>query len=211
MNENRNISILLKIIIISFAIIGLVKEVISIPNPQQMFLFYTNITNTLVLISYIGFLYIILKNYKLSEKNKKIYYNWKYIITISIFIVMIIANFILLPLGNMMSDPFDLENLSLHIIVPIVTVIDWFLFDNVDYLDNKSILLTTIPFIIYSAIIYLLALFGNFTFMQGSKFPYMFMDYNLLGVPKVLLINLIMLVAILVIGKGFLKLGKYIK
>lgn len=175
MNIRKNISILLKIIVIVFAISGIY---LSINSSSDSFmggttvLMYFNIQSNIAiaLICLIGLYYML---------SKKDIPNWWYIIkyvgTISITLTGAVFSFVLAP--TMGDLAWNKVNVFTHVIVPIAAIIDFFVIGIDANIKKINVFYTIIPpilYLIYSSIGYVC----KFEFAPGVNYPYFFLNWG---------------------------------
>jgi hypothetical protein len=121
-------------------------------------------------------------------------------ITLYITIVGLVYNAILRFLWAPTGSQKVVDEL-LHLVIPLLVLLYWFLFVPKKTLEFKNIF----PWLIFPAV-YLV-----YTLIRGAFFsfyPYPFVDVNLLGYNKVLLNSFFMLLAFLFFGTLFIGIGK---
>ena len=110
-----------------------------------------------------------------SFMNQVLYY-FKFVATIAITITFLVFFKMLAPLMGM-DYLLSFNNFSLHAIVPILAVVDFFLFDtgiNLDY--PKPLIGGAMP--LYYVIFVYVGVPLNFRYGPDLKFPYFFLDYE---------------------------------
>ena len=99
-----------------------------------------------------------------------------------------------------MQGTLWLSNTLLHYVVPIMTFLDWILFDKKgDYKKYSPLLWIILP-VLYFIYINIRVEAGGILGPYGSKYPYYFMDIDVLGIEKVLIINMIMVLFFIILG-----------
>lgn len=164
-------------------------------NMLELLHYFTILSNILVVLF---FLFLIIKN-----KSNRDYPHLKGAITMSITVTFLIFHFLLRPtLFNMSGGSYNLyspSNLIVHYIVPIMTILDWILFDTKGrYKIFDPIIWLIIPFV-YFIVMTINGLLG-YTFTGGSHYPYFFMDWDKLGAVNVLLYVFFIIVSFTILG-----------
>ena len=103
----------------------------------------------------------------------------KYVATIAITITFIVFFTMLAPLMGV-DYLLSFKNFSLHAIVPILAIVDFFLFDTDIQLTYKSSLLATIPPVCYVAFVYVGAIF-KIQYGKDLYYPYFFLNIDTNG------------------------------
>lgn len=132
----------------------------------------------------------------LSLKNQKAIEYFRFLITMSILLTGLVAHFMLRGMFANMDTLSKAGLTLLHYVVPIGTVLDWFLFEKKGKTEWKMPLFAAAFPILYVVATMLAAQ----TIPMKNKYPYPFLDIDTLGVTGVL-INVILLAA------GFLLVG----
>ena len=100
----------------------------------------------------------------------------KYVATIAITITFIVFFTMLAPLMGV-DYLLSFNNFSLHAIVPILAIVDFFLFDKDIKLTYKSSLLATISPICYVIFVYIGAIF-KLKYSENLYYPYFFLNID---------------------------------
>ncbi len=102
----------------------------------------------------------------------------KYVFVVAITITCLVFFFMLAPTVGL-DYLLSFNNFSLHAIVPILAIVDFFLYDKDIKLTLPSSLLgTAMPF--YYLIFFLVGIPLNFRYLNNSVAPYFFLDYQTL-------------------------------
>jgi hypothetical protein len=110
----------------------------------------------------------------------------KGITMMAITVTLLVAHFIL-GTRFTMDGSLSLTLIFTHYVVPLMTIADWLLFDPKGLLSWKSPLLWTIGPLVYFVYAMIAARIGNGIGYGGSRYPYPFMDVDVLGWGTVLL------------------------
>ncbi|MBX7076538.1 MAG: Pr6Pr family membrane protein [Methanobacteriaceae archaeon] len=216
MKNNEIISNIFKTLVIILGLIGIFCFNVKNGDLATNFFYYTILTNTVCIISAAFFLYkdLLHKKYSVSRENRLNIY--KYIITVSIFVVAFTFNFIIFPTAGFSLTTYGYKNLLLHCLVPILYIVDWLLFAKKDNLSFKSISYTLIPFILYLVLIYGRAFIFKTRIFMGldvktpSLYPYFFLDYSRIGFGNFIAFMFVSFIVIVIVGIILLKVGKII-
>lgn len=103
----------------------------------------------------------------------------KFMITAAMTITFTVAALLLAPFKDN-AYLFSMKNLSLHIIAPILMIIDFLLFDRYyEYKWRMTLVGFVLP-LLYLAVTLLISIKG-ITYSNGTNFPYYFLNYRELG------------------------------
>jgi len=205
--------------ILAFIIIGLeIYSLLSVSGAlvgkyKQGFVgWYTNLSNILVLLYFVLVLvdHIFVPIEIISNSVVALS------VTMAIMMTFLIFHFILRkPLLKLSKEQPDLwqfysiENLSLHYICPILTIVYWVVFANKDgltFLTGCYWGILPVLYLIYANIRAKL----NYRFLNGERYPYLFMNIDVLGFKKVA-INIVAILAIfLALGMLVAQIGVWI-
>ena len=174
----------------------------SSPNLSNL-IYYTNLSNYLCLIVTI---IVLVDTYKHIKKGELYGHNTsikqlKFYSTIIILVTFLVYNILLTD--NMFGDGWNaLGNLLLHILLPLLFLFDFFLFDEHHSLKWYDPLLSTILPLIYVAFILIRAqcLSADYT---GTVYPYFFLNVDNLGIGMVFVWVIILLLIFIAIGYIF--------
>ena len=220
-NQVKSSSIIIKILLIISGLTGLTFSFINnSTSPFTPLLYFTvqsNIAIILITIAFLVFDFVKLKNPQFVIPNWLLIF--KYIFTVGITLTFFVFLFILTPAiiyTNNVSFLFSVNSICEHNIVPILAILDWFLFDDSSKINRSTILYGLIFPIVYMFFAFFVGSLGA-DFGEGSNFPYFFMDYNTqswfnLGNGQIGVIYWIIFLIffILIIGWGLLRIKKAI-
>ena len=179
----NNKKIITSIIIKSIAIISSVYGIIRTYFSPLTFTYFTTLSN--IFVSSILLVFLIREIYFLKTKKKLDYKNYlyitKFIATISITLTFFVFLTLLAPTwSNGFIDAYlynGAGSLCVHFITPILSIIDFILFDD-DYKSNKKhAIYGIIPPLSYVLFIVILGQFGVRWF-NGMYAPYNFLNYG---------------------------------
>ena len=185
MIKNKIISLTYKTILLTISFLAMYHMFLNItPNTLA---YFTNLSNILV---FIVFLIIWIRTFKDVALNKKIdganqhIVRAKGIATVSIAITGLIYS-TMLSKYNQLSN-YTVQNLSVHYIIPILTVLDYFLFDQKGLIKWYHPLIWALIIVLYLPYIFIRALIlGENT--ELIKYPYFFLNIDNIGVLNVVL------------------------
>ena len=143
----------------------------------SVFFFFTVQSNIFI----ISMALIFLINEILLLRNKKSFINQtllyiKYVATVAITITFIVFFTMLAPLMGI-DYLVSFNNLSLHAIVPILAIVDFFLFDTDINLTYPKSLISTIAPISYVIFVYVGSIF-KLQYGENLYYPYFFLDFE---------------------------------
>lgn len=99
-----------------------------------------------------------------------------------------------------MQGTLLMSNILLHYVVPLMTVLDWILFDCKGNYTRYSPFLWLIAPLAYFLYVIIRVAGGALLGPYGAKYPYYFMDIDTLGFGNVMLINLVMAIFFVILG-----------
>ena len=136
-------------------------------------LYFTQQSNLWIGITSLIFAIMLLKD-NASEKHLKTISIFKYIFTVSITITGIVFCSLLAPFADF--DIWTFASILTHIIVPILSVFDFFTNKNIVRVDKKHVWYALFPIIIYFIFASVLCVL-KIDFGRGDPYPYFFMNY----------------------------------
>ena len=157
---------------------------------SNTYLYFTIISNLETVIIFSVFVVLrIAENIKGKQIIPKPLFMLKFMITAAMTITLTVAALLLAPLKDNVYL-FSMKNLSLHIIAPILAMIDFLMIDRGFEYKWKMTFLGFILPLLYLAMTLLISIKGV-TYSNGRNFPYYFLNYreygwfNLHGMPGV--------------------------
>lgn len=209
--KNKYLSIIFKFLIVIVGSYGLYKACFyNKVSLGEHLSYYTNLSN---LICIIYFVYYIIK-YLITRGKTEANLLVKSSVTIVISITAIVYNLILRPFMTDMDGVMDLHSISnyiVHIIVPVMVILDWILFDKKGKFKKYYPFIWLISPFAYFVFICIRANFNKFFTYTSSRYPYFFLDIDAYGVIQVMLNVFIAIIAILILGFIFLKIDNVLK
>lgn len=209
--KNKYISLTYKIIAICFAILGQILT-LDLPNgnfkPSQ-FLFYTNQSNILCLLYFIGAAFFVYKSIKEDGKYGEATYaiKTKGAVVMAITVTMLIYWFMLdgeltsmdIENSDVITNLWPITNYVVHLIVPLLTIFDWMLFDA----KGKFEALDPIRWLYIPLFYYIFALIvaqTGYRFYDNSRYAYFFIDPDIVGYTGVIQYVIILIIGFLLLG-----------
>lgn len=142
----------------------------------------------------------------LSTPPKNLPYTWapllKGMVIMCLMITMIVSHFLLNQYFQM-TGILGISVTLLHYVVPFMVLIDYLLFDSKGWMRNKSPLQWIMAPLIYVVFALIAAQIGDGIGYGNSRYPYPFLDVEILGWSTVILIIFVMAIAILFLGYLF--------
>ena len=173
--KQKIISHFLKMIIFISAVTGTTLSVYAARDRfmggRVTFMFFTTQSNiAMALISIIGICLLCT-----AKKTGRIWSVIKYVGTISITLTGIVFGFVLAPaLG---AGAWNIQNTLTHLVVPVLSVVDFFVVGNVLDLKKKDVFYVLIPPILY-AIYAGIGYVRGWQFAEGYNYPYFFLNWG---------------------------------
>lgn len=175
------LSVSLKSLILIFGVLGVILAFAADDFLMIDVLMYFTVQSNIIVVILSG-IFLFLELYKIKTKRNLVNQTLlkiKYALTVAITLTLIIFFSIIAPFTPVWFA-FNAESIMMHLIVPILTVTDFFLFDFDVKLTNKTAPFYTVIFPFCYFIYTVIFIYFNFTFF-GSPAPYYFLDYRMLG------------------------------
>ena len=173
------VKIIIKAALSIVGILGIVFTALSsaFMGGASVFFFFTVQSNIFI----IAMALIFLVNEVVVLLKKKSFINQtllhiKYVATVAITITFLVFFTMLAPLMGI-DYLLSFNNFSLHAIVPILAIVDFFLFDTDIKITYKSSLLATISPISYVVFVYIGRIF-NLKYTENLYYPYFFLNID---------------------------------
>lgn len=180
----KRISFYLKWLITAVALVGVVLSFFNATADgyshwSKRLLYFTSESNIWIALTCLAILlFPHIKSISNSIRVKKSLYVLKYIFTVSITLTGFIFCAVLAPgAENDNYNAWTAASIMTHVIVPGLSVVDFFLDDYNVLLTRKHMLYTAIPPFLYLIFASILG-FMNVDFGRGDTFPYFFMNYK---------------------------------
>ena len=164
--KKRKISLFLNILIIIFEIIGLI--ITYKKNGRVGIEYYTEDSNIIALLTSSIFVLFLLTNKKIPKFLKQL----KYISTICLSVTLLVVIFILAPMYNFNYNflLFKNELLYHHLLCPILSIITFIFFDEIETYNLKENIFSLSFTIIYAIVLIILNIVkivdGPYPFLQ---------------------------------------------
>jgi len=182
MNLKKKTSIILNFMIALISLVGVLLNCIFATRDgyshwHKRLLYFTNLSNiwigiTCLTVAVLSIMSIV--------KKQSVIKNWiyllKYIFTVSITITGLIFCGLLAPFAGD-YNAWTLSSILVHVIVPVLSIVDYFISSEVLVLKKWHIVLPTVPPLIYFVFCLILSAF-NVDFGRGDTYPYFFMNFR---------------------------------
>ena len=173
--SRKNISCLLKLIVFFSAVAGTVLSYLagrhSFMGGRHVFMYFTIQSNiAMAIICAVG-LYLLWNKKPVSH----LWYVIKFVGTVSITLTGVVFCFVLAP--TLGAQAWNIQNILTHVVVPIFSVVDFFVVASKARLEKKNVVFVTIPpllYAIYAGIGYV----NNWQFAEGYNYPYFFLNWG---------------------------------
>ena len=167
---------------IALAVVGIVGIILTVASSSFMgdtvaFRFFTVQSNiTIIIIELIYAFDALLQLFGKKSISNHVLLMIKYIFTVAITITFLVFVFMLAPTLSV-DYLLSYNNFSLHFIVPILALVDFFIF-NSDIKLNKSNCLWGVAMPVYYVIYFLIGVPMERTYINGDLAPYFFLNYE---------------------------------
>ena len=180
----RKTSICLKLLIPFVSIFGVILSFFNAnadgySHWSKRLLYFTSESNIWIALSCILILLLpYLKSASNSTRAKNSLYVLRYVFTVSITITGFVFCAVLAPgAENDNYNAWTVASIMTHVLVPVLSIVDFFVDDYRIKLTNRHMIYTVIPPFLY--LIFAGALgFMKVDFGRGDTFPYFFMNFN---------------------------------
>lgn len=173
--SKTRLSFLFKIIVFVSAVGGTLLSYLasrdSFMGGSTVFMFFTTQSNiAMAIISLIGFCYMIR-----ARAAGAVWQVVKFVGTIAITLTGVVFCFVLAP--TLGEDAWNIQNILTHVVVPVFSVIDFFIVSSAFDIKKSSVFYVIIPPILY-AIYAGIGYVNNWQFAQGYNYPYFFLNWG---------------------------------
>ncbi len=173
--NQKNISMVLKVIIAFCAIAGTALSIISAKGSFmsgfRTFMYFTTQSNiAMAIISLMG-LRFMLQNRVITER----WWTIRFVGAVAITLTGVVFCFVLAP--NLGPESWNVHNVMTHVIVPVASVADFFIIGingKVARWKAVYVIIPPIVYAIYAGIGYAL----NWQFAEGYNYPYFFLNWG---------------------------------
>ncbi len=170
----KRISYLLKIIVFFSAFIGTFISAYSgrhsFMGGSRVFMYFTIQSNiAIAIICLLGFIFI--------HQGRAVGLPWqiiKFVGTISITLTGVVFCFVLAPALN---TAWNIQNILTHVVVPVMSIMDFFVVSSTFNIAKKNVLYVIIPPILY-AIYAGIGYVKGWEFADGYNYPYFFLNWG---------------------------------
>lgn len=162
--------------------------------------FFTNVSNIAVALYFWCDIAAILRGRDAHEPWAP---KFKYMVMLGITVTCLVAHFMLEGGYVFQNGKFQPHMLIAHYIVPIATILDWLLFDKKGHISWTDPLIWPVYPLVYLAYACFLVLGLGVRCSEDNRWPYPFLNVDVLGVPTVLGICVGLVVAFIVLGYGY--------
>lgn len=167
-------SLILKGIVILSAVIGTVLSALSASafmGGSTVFKYFTIQSNlALALVSLIGAVILLKK-----AEAPRMWFVIRLVAAVSITLTGVVFCFVLAP--TLERDAWSLSNILTHVVVPVVSVIDYYVscaYGELRKADAFYVVIPPLAYAVYSGIGYV----NNWDFGGGRNYPYFFLDWG---------------------------------
>lgn len=173
--SKTRLSFLFKIIVFVSAIGGTLLSYLasrdSFMGGSRVFMFFTTQSNiAMAIISLIGLCYMIR-----AREAGQVWQIIKFVGTVAITLTGVVFCFVLAP--TLGEDAWNIQNILTHVVVPVFSVIDFFVVSGAFNIKKKSVFYVIIPPILY-AIYAGIGYVNNWQFAQDYNYPYFFLNWG---------------------------------
>ncbi len=181
MTARKNVSIVLKILIVATSLGGVFLSLITARKDgyshwARRLLYFTAQSN--IWIGVITLILLLSPLFPYNEKRRKRLYVLRFVFTVSITLTGIVFCGLLAPFAaDYGFRTWALSSVLTHALTPAFAVLDFFLDTNRYPIENKHVFLCGIPPTIYFFISFILEFF-YVDFGRGEVYPYFFMNFR---------------------------------
>lgn len=178
----KKICLILKVVIIISSLVGVVLGCILFERDgysawYKRLYYFTNMSNLWICAVMIGALWATFVKRAKYKRVGRVIYICKYIFTVSIAITGIIFCGLLAPFAEDGYHAWSINSLLLHVVTPVLSVVDFFVDDYNLALKTRYLFLTIIPPLLYFVFAIIMGVCGV-DFGKGETYPYFFFDFN---------------------------------
>ena len=214
--QNRIFALIFRIIILTGCGYGL-SYFLGFHEGQARWstlVYYTNLSNLVCLLFYILLTAKTILDIKREgiKGTTMLLPHFKGAFVLMITITFLVYHLMLSGSGFAMADgitvQFSISNILLHYVVPIMVILDWFIFDRKNIFRWFDPLLWLIIPFVYFVFALIRAEFGGNLSGRNTRYPYFFIDVDALGWPGVMTYTAIIAVAFTLLGYLFFLIDK---
>jgi len=182
-NKREKISFSLKFTSVGAAFVGVIWSFFNASADgyshwSKRLLYFTSLSNLWIALTFIAIL-AAARSKRLSDDTrvKNFLHILKYVFTVSITVTGFIFCAVLAPgAGNVNYNAWTAASILTHVVVPALSIADFFVDTYRVKLVKRHILLTTVPPFLYSVFASVLCVL-KVDFGRGEPFPYFFFNY----------------------------------
>lgn len=187
-------------LVIGFIGLFLATEIYTGTFNDGFFVYYTNLSN-LIAFGLMAYLWVIDVQILKGKPRTFKYPSVRFVITIMILVTLIIYNTLL---GNMFDSTYwRVRNVIMHLVGPILVVLDFLLFNPKNNLKWRAILDSLILPYLYVIVTLIIGLFTN-------SYPYFFLDVDNIGYGGVLGWVFILTLGFLILSLALVSYNKFL-
>ena len=197
----KNISFLYRLLVIISLFVGIALNIFHVSNAMKIMAYYTLQVNVISLATFV--IFEILDFLKKQYKDSYVYYLIKGELIVSVVLMMIVYVVALTPKHFQMTQTKNkIADIFVHVISPIMIIIDYALFDEKGNFKYYYPIIWTLFPITYVIFVYTYSYFGGkFYNIGGSKkYAYPFLDFERYGITNVFVWTLLIGIVIIIIG-----------
>lgn len=197
--RSRTASLVFKIFIAAIGTLTLLQQlgVFDGRLDIKFVYFFTNISNIAVALYFWCDIAAILRG---RDANEPWAPKLKYMVMLGITVTCLVAHFMLDGGYVFQNGKFQPHMLVVHYIVPICTILDWLLFDKKGHIGWKDPLLWPAFPLVYLGYINILVLGLGVRCSAENRWPYPFLNADVMGVPAVCGVCVGLVVAFIILG-----------
>ena len=173
--KNRTVSLILKCIVILSAVIGTLMSAAagsrSFMGGRTVFMYFTIQSNiAIAVICAVGGVLMLCR-----RQIGKAWFVIKFVGTVAITLTGVVFCAVLAP--TMGKAAWNIQNILTHVIVPVFSVVDFFLTGVYGSIRKRSVVFVTLPplaYVIYAGIGYV----RGWQFARGINYPYFFLNWG---------------------------------
>ncbi len=173
--KSRTVSLVLKFIVIISAAVGVVLSALAgrqaFMGGGAVFMFFTIQSNILIAVTCAVGAVLLMRQGPVARA----WYVFKYVGTVSITLTGVVFCFVLAP--TMPGEAWNIQNILTHVVVPVVSVADFFVTGVYGGIRTRSVFFVTLPplaYAIYASIGYV----RGWQFLPGINYPYFFLNWG---------------------------------
>lgn len=201
--KNKSLSVAFKLAAFAAGTVGILLQcgVFSGRLDLSVFNYFTMMSNVLCAV------YFLTASVSILRGRRSLMAGMKGALVLCIAVTGLVYNLMLAGRFNMQGTLFW-SNTLLHCVVPVMTVLDWLLFDEKGRYTKYAPFQWCVFPVLYFVYVMVRVQLGGVLGPYGSRYPYYFMDVDLLGLGPVMLIGLVMILCFLALGYGILWLDR---